>query len=625
MKQVKLFLILSMIFSLSGALSAQTADEIIAKNIETRGGVRQLSSIKTLKYTGTFKEEGLNAKLTLFFKSPNKVLFHLGLGNLDARIGYDGRTMWKQFPGRTPGQQPKSSDKLVAVFAEYQEFLMAYSEKDCEFEMVGRENFEGAEVYKIKVTPEYGQIIHLLIDRNNHTVSCMFFENPAGSRYSFYLRDYREADGIVLPCSIDAEKSNGEITRLSFENIEKNVEIDETLFSLPISRFSQKAQSQAEDPAPHEYSYRIPEQTDDGWLTASLTDVGMETEPLVDLMDQLLNRSDHFTHSVLVIKNGKLVFEEYFSGSDLVVNEDTLTKLVLPGGKYQTKEVAFDRDTLHFQASVTKSFTSLLLGIALDKQLIRGVHEKMFSFFPEYSALDSGLKSDITIKHMLSMSSGIPWSESYPFNDSRNYIYQLLAADDPLEYVLDLKLFTTPGRRFNYNSGTTVLLGDIIRRTAKASVENFAEKHLFAPLGIKKFRMVNLPNAKEVFFGSSGLYLRPRDMAKIGQLYLQNGLWENKRIVSSKWVRESVEQSIGFPPSHALQHFAESYGYQWWLGTYYTKNAKAYMAAGFGGQFIVVFPELEMVVVLTGGNWYDRSPFLTYDFAINNYILTAIK
>jgi CubicO group peptidase (beta-lactamase class C family) len=384
-------------------------------------------------------------------------------------------------------------------------------------------------------------------------------------------------------------------------------------------------QGKAKEPAPNKYSYRIPEQTDDGWQTASLMDVGMVAEPLVDLMEQLLNRRDHLMHGILIIKNGKLVFEEYFAGSDMVVDEKTLTKLVLPGGKYETKEVAFDRDTLHFQASVTKSITSLLLGIALDKQLIPGVDEKMFSFFPEYPALNTGRKADITIKDMLSMSSGIPWSESHPFNDSRNSIYQLLAADDPLGYVLDLKLTAPPGRRFAYNSGTTVLLGEIIRRTAKTGVEEFAAEHLFSPLRITEFRMINLPNAKDVFFGSSALYLRPRDMAKIGQLVLQEGLWKNRRVVSAEWIRESVTKSMGLPPSHALQHFAEGYGYQWWLGTYDTKNAKAYMAAGFGGQFIVVFPEIEMVVVLTGGNWYDRSPILAYDFAINNYILPAVK
>jgi CubicO group peptidase (beta-lactamase class C family)/outer membrane lipoprotein-sorting protein len=625
MKPMKSFLIFVMIYIFSGALCAQTADEVIARNIEVRGGLQRLSSIETLRYSGTFREEGLDARLTMFFKRPNKVLFHLDLGELDAKIGYDGRTMWKQFPGRSPRHQPKNSDKLVAVFAEYQEFLMGCSEKLYGFEMAGREEIDGVENYKIKITPEEGQSIFLLIDRNNHTVSCLYFERPAGSRYSFTFRDYREADGILLPHSIEAEKSNGEITGLSFDSIQKNVEVDEALFSLPEARPGSNTKDRSKIPAPHEYRYRIPEQTDDGWATGSLTDAGMGTGPLVELMNQLLNRSDHLTHCVLIIKNGKLVFEEYFSGSDLVVNEDTLTRLILPEGKYETKEAGFDRDTLHFQASVTKSITSLLLGIALDRQLIRSVDEQMFSFFPEYSALNTREKSDITIKHMLTMSSGIPWSESHPYNDRRNYIFQLLAADDPLGYVLGLNLSASPGRRFTYNSGTTVLLGEIIRRTAKTSVENFAAEYLFAPLGISKYRMIDLPNAEDVFFGSSGLYLRPRDMAKIGQLYLQEGLWDNKRIVSSEWIHETFTDAVQFPPTHQLQHFAESYGYQWWLGTYYTKDAKAYMAAGFGGQFIVVLPEVEMVVVLTGGNWYDRSPFMAYDFVINDYILSAVK
>ena len=625
MKQIKLYLILLMIFSLTAALSAQTVDDILAKNIERRGGRQTLSSIKTLKYTGSFKQPGFEADLTLFCKSPNKIYFDLHIGDIEAKIGYDGRTLWKQSPQRSPGQRPKKSDKLVVVFAEFHEFLFAFREKGYEFELVGEEIVEGAEVYKIKVTPEDGHMIYLFIDKNDYVVARVLFDNPEGSQDAIYFRDYKKTDGILLPHSFEARKGNGEITHLAFEKIESNVEIDETLFSLPITRSDKKGQSQEKDITPLEYSYRIPEQVDDGWMTASLTDAGMETEPLVNLMHNLLNRNDHFIHSILIIKDGKLIFEEYFSGRDLVVNKETIKKLISPGGELVTKEVPFDRDTLHFQASVTKSITSLLFGIALDKKLIRGVNEKMVSFFPEYSAINSGEKGDITIKHMLSMSSGIPWSEAYPYNDSRNYIYQLVSANDPLEYVLGLSLFASPGKAFNYNSGTTVLLGEIIRRASKTNLENFADNYLFTPLGITDFQMINLHNAKEVYFASSGLYLRPRDMAKIGQLYLQEGLWKNKRIISAKWIRESVGKSILLPSAHSLQYFAESYGYQWWLGTFYSKNTEAYMAAGFGGQFIVVLPEIKMVVVLTGGNWDKSSPFLSYDFVVDNHILSALK
>ena len=624
---IKFYLSLLIIFSLSllSTLSAQTTQEILAKNIEARGGIKQLSKIKTLKYSGTFKETGLNADLTLFFKNPNKLLFDLKMGDVKAKIGYDGRTLWKQFPGRAPRPMPKNSDKLIIAYAEHHEFLFTHRKKGYELELAGEENFEGTDVFKIKVIPEDNDQIYLLIDREKYIVVSCFLESPQGDKDVFFLRDFKDTDGILLPHTIKARKTNGEITNLTFDRIEANVEIDDSLFRLPKSSSDKKAQEEGIERPPLEYSYRIPEQVDDGWKTASLTDVGMNTEPMIELMNNLLNRNDHFTHSILIIKNGKLVFEEYFKGKNLVVNKDTMQNIVSPEGDLLTKEMNFDRDTLHFQASVTKSFTSLLFGIALDKKMIRSVDEKMFSFFPEYSDLGAGKKADITIKHMLTMSSGIPWSESAPYSDKRNYINQLLAADDPLKYVLELDLFASPGRRFNYNSGTTVLLGEVIRRASKTNLTDFAKTWLFKPLGITKFQMINLPKSDDTFFASSALYLRPRDMAKLGQMFLQEGLWNDQRIVSADWIRESVKKSIRLPSNHSLPYFAESYGYQWWLGTFYTKKIKAYAAAGFGGQFIIVMPEINMVVVITAGNWDKSSPFLMYDYVINNYVLSAIK
>jgi CubicO group peptidase (beta-lactamase class C family) len=600
---------------LSGTFYGQSADDILAKNTEIRGGKQKLAAIKTLKYSGTFVERGLNANLALYFKSPNKVYFHVRIGDIEAKIGYDDETLWKQFPGGIPKEMPKGSDTLVVSFAEYHEFLLTHREGGFDFDLVGEENFEGTEVYKIRVTPEEGEKAYLLIDKKNYLGISFFVETPADAKDAYYFRDFRDTDGIIFPYSIKAVKANGDTTHLKFEKIECNVEIDDTLFSFPVPKSDTHA----------EYSYKVPEQTDVGWQTASLTKVGMKTGPMVDLMHNLLNRDDHFIHGILVAKDGKLVFEEYFSGIDVVFNEEVLEKIVTSGGDFETREMQFDKDALHFQASVTKSITSLLFGIALDKKLIRGVDEKMFSFFPEYSELCTGEKAEITIKHMLSMSSGIPWSESYPYNDSRNYLYQLVAADDPLKYVLGLNLIAHPGKAFNYNSGTTNLLGEIIRRVSKTSLADFAKNHLFNPLGITKYKMINLPNAKELFFASSGLYLRPRDMAKIGQLYLQEGMWDNKRIVSADWVEKSVEKSILLPSSNPLQYFANSYGYQWWLGVFSTKNTWAYVAAGFGDQLIVVLPKINMVIVLTGGNWDDRSPFLVYDFVINKYVLAALK
>lgn len=613
-----------MLFFLSGTLAAQTANEIIAKNIEIRGGPQKLASIRTLRYSGTFSQPGLKADLIMSFKRPNKILLDLKIGTIEAKIGYDGKTLWKQNPGGTPKEMPIDSDKLTVAFAEYHGFFFASTEKEIECELVGKDVFEGADVDVVKAIPQEGDKIHCFIDREKHLALGFYVETSGGAKDYFHFRDYRDTGGILLPYSFEARKNNGEVTTVQFDRIERDVEMDDAIFGLPRSTPGAKAQGQGKGEHIREYHYRIPEQADDGWKTASLIDVGMRTEPLVRLMNNLLNRHDHFIHGIVLIKNSQLVFEEYFGGRDAVINEETLKKLVSPGGDIETRDRPFDRATLHFQASVTKSLTSLLLGIALDRKLIRGVDEKLSTFFPEYSGFQSGEKGNITLKHMLSMASGIPWSEKYPFNDSRNSLYQLVAADDPINYVLGLDLIAPPGRSFNYNSGTTVLLGEIIKRAAGTSVEKFAEKFLFSPLGITEFQMINLPKAKNMFFASSGLYLRPRDMAKIGQLVLQEGLWDNQRIVSEKWVRESVQSSILLPSTNAFQYFADSYGYQWWLGHFSSKNLRAYAAAGHGDQFIFVLPETQMVVVLTGGDWNKRSPFLVYDFVINRYILSAL-
>ncbi len=168
-------------------------------------------------------------------------------------------------------------------------------------------------------------------------------------------------------------------------------------------------------------------------------------------------------------------------------------------------------------------------------------------------------------------------------------------------------------------------LGEVVRKTSGLLLTEFAEQYLFTPLGISNYRWVRLPNANEVNFASSGLYIRPRDMAKIGQLYLQEGVWNGDRIISTEWVRESIRESIHLTAeSNPIPSFAYGYGYQWWLGTYNPGNINAYLAGGRGDQFIIIFPDLDMVVVTTGGAYLEDSPFVVYDVIINEYILPAV-
>ena len=359
------------------------------------------------------------------------------------------------------------------------------------------------------------------------------------------------------------------------------------------------------------YSYRVPEETDDGWETASLADLGMDEAPLIEMMSDLSNRNDNHIQSVVIIKDGKLVFEEYFSGEDIDLTS---------GINFAHKD--FDRDTLHCQASATKSVTSILLGIAIDQGLVQGVEEKMLSFYPEHSDLNDTEKGEITLQHMLSMSSGIPWDESYPYTDPRNNLNQQFYSEDPIRYLLEQPLTAPPGTQFMYNSGTTNVLGDVVRISSGQTLVEFADQQLFTPLGITYFDWVGFPLAPHIAVASSTLYLRPRDMAKIGQLYLQGGVWNGDRIVSQEWVAESTGESIQVPPSEdPLPGFVDGYGYQWWRGTFANGDTATYFAAGWGGQFIFVLPELDMVIVFTGGHF--EGGYQGFYGLINDHILAA--
>lgn len=363
------------------------------------------------------------------------------------------------------------------------------------------------------------------------------------------------------------------------------------------------------------YSYQVPEQTDDGWQTASLADVGMDTEQMAAFMNALAEYPDHWVHSVLVVKDGKLVFEEYFPGADLDLSN------LGDGPALASRD--FDRETLHAVASDSKSVTSILLGIAIDEGLVKGTEETMFSYFPDYAHLSDATKGQITLAHMLAMTSGLPWTEAYAYDDPRNDLAAMVFSDDPVAYALDRPAVAAPGATFIYDSGTANLLGEIIRRASGMTLADYAEQRLFAPLGIDAYEWYPFPHAPEMTVASSTLYLCPRDMAKIGQMALDGGVWRGTRIVSEAWLAQSTQEAIGMVAAESpIPPLNPAYGYLWWLGAFATGDTETFFAAGWGGQFIFVLPEPEMVVVFTAGGYEDRD----YDALVqimNGYILPA--
>lgn len=353
------------------------------------------------------------------------------------------------------------------------------------------------------------------------------------------------------------------------------------------------------------HTFSVPEQTNDGWQTASLAEVGIDERTIEQAIDRVRDNTYQNIHSILIVKDDKLVFEEYFSGYAWDYNDD----------QFRGELTDFGIDTIHNLASVTKSFTSALVGIAIDHGFIQDVDEKMFAFFPEYANLSDGRKGDITLEYLLTMTSGLEWNEmEFPYSNTRNDLVQLFIVSGPIEYILAKPVVNEPGIIWYYNGGGTNLLGEVIREATGMRMDVFADEYLFEPLGITDYEWDYLNS--EIIHASGNLELRPRDMAKLGYLFLKGGTWKGERIVSEEWIEESTK-------SHISPSWADGYGYQWWIETYHSNSTPvdSFYAAGWGGQRITVFPSLDMVVVFTGGNYVGENPI---DDIITHYILPAV-
>lgn len=360
-----------------------------------------------------------------------------------------------------------------------------------------------------------------------------------------------------------------------------------------------------------EYVYRVPEQTGDGWEIASLTEVGLDQQPFVDMMNRLLNWDGHLVHGILIVRHGKLAFEAYFGG---------LTHPTIGASPIQ-----YSKDTWHVLSSVTKSYTSALLGIAIEKGYINDIHQKVSDYFPELSAIVTGDKANITIEHMITMSSGLPWDDTtYPILDPRNDIGRFQSASDPWEWYLGRPLESVPGENFLYSDASTNVVGEIINRASGIRLDRFAEQFLFTPMGITRHWWYVVKPDTGFVWASGDLRQLPRDMAKFGQLYLDGGKWNGRQIVPSDWVNLSTGEYFSFElPFWSLGMGMDGYAYGWWLKSD-AYGSGAYAASGWGEQYIIVCPAHNLVAVFTGGAYDGPAPISAHQIMVQ-YILPAIQ
>ena len=325
-----------------------------------------------------------------------------------------------------------------------------------------------------------------------------------------------------------------------------------------------------------EYSYQAPKEKNDGLLCASLNSVGIDSEKIIVLMNLILDETFKNICSFLLFKDNKLVVEEYFW-------QRTKGGFPYYWGPEEPQNIY----------SATRTFTAALVGIAVDQGLIPNLQDKLLYFYPEYkSLLSSDKKEIISLDHLLSMESGFRWEQA----DIEGYAHlfdqiRSQAGFPILEYLFERPLSTQPGQEYLYNNELSTALGEIVARTAKMSLVDFAEKHLLGPLGISSYSWHVYPDG--LASGGNGLRLRPRDMAKLGLLHVNKGIWNGIQILSNEWIDRSFSRhtKIGNVP----------YGYHWFLNTFFVNGQRvlAPNARGHYGQFIFVFPSLDMVCVMT--------------------------
>ncbi len=360
------------------------------------------------------------------------------------------------------------------------------------------------------------------------------------------------------------------------------------------------------------YTYQQPEQLDDGIEVGTLSEVNLDEAYLGKVVDDINDGKYGEIHAMLIYKDGKLVFEEYFPGHDYQWD----------GPNHHGDWVSWDIDRRHDIHSVGKSITSACIGIAIDRGFINSVDDPIFKYLPDYQHLNMAGKDQITIEHLLTMSSGLQWDEwgtSYA-NESNDVIALWVNCDDPVECILEKPLVNDPGIHFTYSGGNMIVLGEIIKNATGMDIEAFSWKYLFEPLGIDSppWQWINDTG---VIYAGGDQYMTPREMLKFGVTYLQGGTWGGQQIVSEGWVEKSAAPYSG-PGNTWLNHFLRpippddgtwgrrGYSYTWWTHEFSHGGQKflAYWAGGWGGQTIRILPNQNTVVVFTGANYNAMDP-----------------
>jgi CubicO group peptidase (beta-lactamase class C family) len=365
------------------------------------------------------------------------------------------------------------------------------------------------------------------------------------------------------------------------------------------------------------------------WARATPEAMGVQREVLDSISAEIARGDYGYVDRMVVIRGGRLVFDTtYHHDYDAIYGDSARRRNPLNAWHFSGPYNYFNpwwhpyyrRGDLHTLQSVTKTITSVVIGTAVTRREFPSIETPVLAFFDTTRVRNmDARKRRVTVRHLLTMTGGFDWNEDLPYIDPRNNAVAMEASHDWVQYTIDRPMAREPGSQFNYSSGETELLAHIFHRATGIDIEEYAARHLFGPLGIDRWFWKRSPTG--LIDTEGGLYLKAHDVAKIWYLFLKNGEWKGRRVVSADWVKASTTPTV-----QALDRpGAPYYGLKWWLHQNPADTTKLVWAgSGFGGQFPLAFPERDLIVVFNGWNILPESKALPLRTTLGRLALAVL-
>ena len=346
------------------------------------------------------------------------------------------------------------------------------------------------------------------------------------------------------------------------------------------------------------------------WATSTPEAEGIDPRAVESLVTDLESGEYGLVDAFMLIRHGRVVANHRFRHDYETIAESYDTTNHQYNYDHPEWHPYLKGTDLHTLQSVTKSVTSAALGIAIDEGLLEDVEMPVMPLFESYAPYESDPRKEATtLEDFLTMRSGIEWHTEGPYGSGEHSTDLLESSEEWIRFVLNQPMDTTPGAHFEYNDGVSVLLGKIVREATGRRMDDWARERLFEPIGISEFYWKITPDGEADTEG--GLYLATEDLARIGYLFLRGGEWNGRQIVSKEWVEASTRPVVpDVVPTNDRQD--PGYGYQWWITDAEGGVTKVFAGNGYGGQFVLVSPEYDIVAVFNGWNIHGGANRSTY-------------